>query len=154
MNTRLTEVCKYLGFDKQDLELLERRDTSDVWRQLAIWILADPKHGVKNFTKPDSHQYDAITKIAQLYIHDWMDIELWKAYANDVIMDHPNTKDYYASCCAYYLAKAAYSSGTNYIGPISFYADVAGKAAEEVAKNNIANKLLELIKSAPPKETI
>ena len=38
-------------------KLIAERDTSDVWRQFAIWFLVDPDHGVIRFTKYDSKLY-------------------------------------------------------------------------------------------------
>ncbi len=174
MNTRLTEVCKYLAFDKQDLELLEQRDTSDVWWQFAIWLLVDPDRGFIRFTKPGSDQHDVITYVAQLYREDCKDLQTWKtaAHAAYTAFDSATTlAAAHAAHATHVAARAAYENADAAYGAAiaSFHAtasaasnashgsaaarDNAYYAAFADAKDNMRKKLIKLINAAPPKET-
>ncbi len=85
MNISLTKLCKYLGLRPKYLKLLSKRDTSDVWRKFAIWILVHPNDGFIRFTDTGSEQHDAISKVAQLYIDDCKDIQTWKTAARAAV---------------------------------------------------------------------
>ena len=63
----------------QRKKLIAERDTSDVWRQFAIWLLVDPDDGVIRFTKPDSKEHAAINHVAHLYAQNCEDREIWEA---------------------------------------------------------------------------
>ena len=76
-------------FRSQYDKLIAERDTSDVWRQFALWFLVDPDHGVIRFTTPLMGS-SIIMKIAQLYIDNCQDIDAWhKAakYAKEIADD-------------------------------------------------------------------
>ncbi len=57
----LRNLCKYIHkallpvlaeeFHIDYSELLKKRDTSDIWRQFAIWILVDPEYGFISYLK-------------------------------------------------------------------------------------------------------
>lgn len=64
--------------------LIKQRDTSDVWRQFVIFMLIDPAYGAIKFTKIGSIQYDAIQRVAQLYIDDCKDADQWRAASSEV----------------------------------------------------------------------
>jgi hypothetical protein len=110
-------------FDVELLWLLKERDTSDVWRQIAIWILVDPADGVKRLTAPGSEQYDAISNVAQLYTEDCKDIQAWEkaidrassaaqaGYAAGYAAGNAYgyTDAYYAARAATFAAKAAHA---------------------------------------------
>jgi hypothetical protein len=136
MNTSLTEVCKYLEFDKQDLELLEQRDTSDVWRQLAIWILVDPKDGVIRLTKPNSIQYDAISNVAQLYIDDCKDAQVWEdaATAARAATNSAAYAAYEDDADAHAVAGYVFYSAADYVAHVASYATEAAYAAAYAAE--------------------
>ena len=78
MNTLLTKLCSHLDLKPEHTALLNKRDTSDVWRQFAIWLLVDEDLGVIRFTTFGSKQYNAINRVAQLYIEDCKDVKRWK----------------------------------------------------------------------------
>lgn len=59
------------------LKQLMTHFTHEIWRKFAIWLLIDSTHGVIQFTKPDSDQYNAIKQVSQLYIDNCQDEELW-----------------------------------------------------------------------------
>ncbi len=176
MNISLTHLCDYLKIEPQYLKLLSERDTSDVWRQFAIWILADPKHGVWRFTRPGSEQYHAINKVAQLYIDDCKDVQVWEetATATSTVAKASGDNSYFATKAAACAAKLYCILATNrfddigvigvfinaYQHPepaITYYdTEVAYNAAANArdvlaiqAAITLANKLIELIKAAP-----
>ena len=126
-------------------KLIAERDTSDVWRQFAIWLLIDPDHGVIRFSKPDSKQYQAIQDVADLYDENCKDRELSIRFstAADAAAD--------AFCAACDAAKAvAYAVDA---ALAAAYA-VDAKAARLSFYNRMAEKLLELLQLAPLKEII
>ena len=79
MNILLSSLCSHLHLKPGHTALLNKRDTSDVWRQFVTWLLVDSDDGVIRFTKPGSLQYHAIQQVAQLYIEDCKDADAWKA---------------------------------------------------------------------------
>ena len=91
--------------------LLEKRDTSDVWRQFAIWLLVDPVYGVLKFTEPGTDEHHVIQRVAQLYKDDCKDIDKFEAARN--------------SRSDYYLFSGVIFSGR--------YAHAAGRAAYRIA---------------------
>jgi hypothetical protein len=173
------------NLNQKYLELLEQRDTSDVWRQFAIWILVDPKHGVRRFTNPGSYQYNVITKVAQLYIDDCKDAQVWEEAATATFRVAKASCDnsYFAAKAAACAAKVVYcilttnhfvaADDIDVIGVFInayqhpepamtyYHTEVAYNAAADArevlafrAAIPLADKLIELINSAPPKETI
>ncbi len=65
MNILLSSLCSHLDLKPEHTALLDERDTSDVWRQFAIWLLVDEEHGVLRFTNPGTPQYKAIQQVAR-----------------------------------------------------------------------------------------
>ncbi len=129
--------------------LLEQRDTSDVWRQFAIWVLIDPKYGVIRFTRPGSEQHDVIKHIAQLYTEDCKDIQTWKtavdAAAAAAARSAAGNAPYagYAARSAAYAARSASWTAAAVVGSwvaADDYVAEAGYAAPfaAVAVNNAA----------------
>lgn len=83
MNTFLTQLCLYLGLKPEHTELLQERDTRDIWRQLAIWLLVDEEYGVICFAEPSSREREAIQQVADLYIQNCKDVDAWNKAAKD-----------------------------------------------------------------------
>lgn len=83
MNTLLTELCSYLNIKQEHTALLQERDTSDIWRQLAIWFLVDEEYGVICFAEPSSREREAIQYVADLYIQNCKDVDAWNKAAKD-----------------------------------------------------------------------
>ena len=158
-------------------KLIAERDTSDVWRQFAIWLLVDPDHGVIRFTKFDSWKYRAIRHVAYLYSTHCQDRKIWKeaakvakaAWNDTMFAEHAADAAADAFCAACDAAKsaaaAARSAAYAAVYAVAAYAAAAAKSAAHAAAhaaraagataapyNRIANKLLELLQSAPPKE--
>ncbi len=142
MNTSLTILCRYLELRPQYLKLLKERDTSDVWRQFAIWMLVDAEHRVIRFTTPGSEQYHAISKVAKLYTEDCKDITTWKTAAEDAYAafgyaiadfraveaaanraDRANRSDSYPVCAAQAAICAAHAAFGCSIAAFADYAD-------------------------------
>ena len=97
-------------FRSQYDKLIAERDTSDVWRQFAIWFLVDKDHGVIRFTKPDSKQHAAIQRVARLYDENCKDRELWEAAFKDAdkaAWDAEDAADDAAAKAAYVAAHLA-----------------------------------------------
>ena len=165
MNTLLSSLCSHLHLKPEHTALLDERDTSDVWRQFAIWSLVGPDDGVIRFTKPDSLQYNAIVQVAQLYIEDCKDIDAWKAASAAASSASAAAAAAAASASAAWSAAwaaawaAAWSANTSYYAAdasaaASYAADAAGYAADDAAAadahyERIADKLIELINAAP-----
>ena len=158
-------------------KLIAERDTSDVWRQFAIWFLVDPDHGVIRFTKHDSREYRVIKHVARLYDENCKDRNAWRkatsaakaAASADTAADDDDDDFYvvwadtadtawsaYAAAAAYNAAKAAYvaahaADAAYYASCAVFYAAAGATAA---AYKHMAKKLLELLQLAPLKEII
>ena len=161
-------------------KLIAERDTSDVWRQFAIWFLVDPDHGVIRFTKHDSREYRVIKHVARLYDENCKDRNAWRkatsaakaAASADTAADDDDDDFYvvwadtadtgssiitwsaYAHAAAL-AAKAAYvaahaADAAYYASCAVFYAAAGATAA---AYKHMAEKLLELLQLAPLKET-
>ena len=90
MNIQLNLLADYLAksvskdaphYRQEYDKLIAERDTSDVWRQFAIWLLVDPDDGVIRFTKPDSKEHAAIKNVAYLYSTHCQDRKIWKEAA-------------------------------------------------------------------------
>ena len=191
-----------LQYDK----LIAERDTSDVWRQFAIWLLVDPDHGVIRFTKPDSERYQAIKHVAYLYSTHCKDRELlryttaaaeaaakidytvdyndpaataaartayyaslatdtsaWAAMAYALICRDPDTEaaKYAAgAAAAAYSADAARAAKAAAVAraakatKAAAVARAAYAATSTAAYKHMADKLLELLQLAPPKENV
>ena len=147
-------------FRSQYDKLIAERDTSDVWRQFAIWFLVDPDHGVIRFTKPDSKQHAAIQRVARLYDENCKDRELWE-YAYDAAYDAAEAAafDDDAAATAAAATDAAYyaAGGANTTAWAAWAAANAtardAKAARLSFYNRMAEKLLKLLQLAPLKET-
>ncbi len=163
MNTLLSSLCSHLDIEPEHTELLNERDTSDVWRQFAIWLLVDEDHGVIRFTKPGTPQYNAIQQVAQLYIEDCKDADAWKAAAKAASSAAAKAAYYaaYASSAAYYAAYAADDDASSsaasyaaYYAAEAAYAAYASSAAAYADYERMADKLIELINAAPLKEAI
>ena len=191
MNTLLTELCSYLGLKPEHTELLNERDTSDVWRQFAIWLLVDLDHGVIRFTKPDSERYQAIKNVAHLYAENCEDETIWHkaawaarsaacsafdaAWAAAFSAEAAAARAaeaaveaaYYAGAdaaeaaddaAAYYAAASVKAAAKDAAQVAAAWATAraadaaAGAAAWAEAHRRMADKLLELLQSAPPKE--
>lgn len=85
---KIRNLCKYIhkrllpelseDFHIDYSDLLRERDTSDIWRQFAIWFLVDPEHGVIRLTRRGSKQRETVKQVAQLYIEDCKDGRRWK----------------------------------------------------------------------------
>ena len=108
-------------------KLIAERDTSDVWRQFAIWLLVDPDHGVIRFTKHDSREYRVIKHVARLYDENCKHANVWRkaAWDADKAADaaaHAADAAYYASCAVFYAAAACFRA-----------ADAAADAAVDAA---------------------
>ncbi len=131
MNTPFATLCKYLLPTHKYHELLKERDTSDVWRQLAIWILVNPKDGFIRFTKPDSDQHDVIKHIAQLYIDDCKDIQTWKTAARAAYAAFDSAAARAATFAARSVAIAAYEDAdASYCAALNAF-HASASAAEE-----------------------
>ncbi len=167
MNISLATLCSHLDIEPEHTELLNERDTSDVWRQFAIWSLVGPDDGVIRFTKPGTPQYNAINRIAQLYINDCKDIDAWEAAMAAADAEAPDDTDaadaeaaYYAAWCAIADAADAADATDAYIDVITNDVAAAKAASYTAAYDNEANayyermadKLIELINAAPLKE--
>lgn len=145
MNTLLTALRDQIAenlYPEQITSFIEEFDaacvgknTSDVWRQFAIWMLVDPEHGVIKFTKPGTDAHDVIQRVAQLYVDNCKDIDLWREAARcarSALYAHAdqganyNTTTYNATTAAEYATYAAYE--------YDYFADkYAASAAEEAA---------------------
>ncbi len=126
---------KAARFDEEYSYLLRERDTSDVWRQFAIWLLVDEDDGVIRFTKPDSIQYNAIQQVANLYIKDCKDADAFEAAADaawSVYAPWYESEDA-AARAAYYAAYAAYAAAAAADDAWSVAFDAADAAAWSVA---------------------
>lgn len=166
MNTLLAELCSYLDLKPEHTALLHERDTSNIWRQFAIWLLVDEEYGVIRFTKPGTKQCEIILQFAELYIKDCKDKKLWDvahaaySYADDDAAFCPTAAAWYALSAAYgvaagYAAHAAYRAAR---AAAYYYADDddadAWSAATDAHYQRMEDKLIELINAAPLKETI
>ena len=163
-------------FRSQYDKLIAERDTSDVWRQFALWLLIDPDHGVIRFTKYDSKQHAAIQRVARLYDENCKDRKLWDKAAwhtHRATSSAAGAAAYYSATAAAkadadadadaWAARAAASAAadsTAWAGhPTAAYysATAAAKAAAHAARlsfyKHMAEKLLELLQLAPLKET-
>ena len=156
-------------------KLIAERDTSDVWRQFAIWLLIDPDHGVIRFTKFDSWKYRAIRHVAYLYSTHCQDRKIWKeaakvakaAWNDTMFAEHAADAAADAFCAACDAAKsaaaaarsaayAAYDAAAADAATAAYYASCAvfyaAAGATAAAYKHMADKLLELLQSAPLKE--
>ena len=129
---KIRNLCKYIhkallpelseDFHIDYSDLLRERDTSDIWRQFAIWLLVDSGYGVIRFTNPGTPQYNAINRIAQLYIEDCKDADAWKAAKDTAWYDAADA----AEDAAWSAAKAAYyASGSAFYATDDFSAAAA-----------------------------
>ena len=162
-------------------KLIAERDTSDVWRQFAIWFLVDPDHGVIRFTKYDSKQYRSIRHVTRLYDENCKDRNAWrkatsaaKAAAladtaaawdiagNSAAWADANAGAWSAYAAAHAAALAADAAAWDIAGNSAAWAawaaaeaaarSAAAAAAHVAAHNRMAEKLLELLQLAPTKE--
>ena len=111
MNIQLNPLADYLVENiyndsapyvrSQYKKLIAERDTSDVWRQFAIWLLVDPDHGVIRFTKYDSKQYRSIRHVTRLYDENCKDRNAW---------DKATRHTHRAAACAAWADRAAASA--------------------------------------------
>ena len=196
MNIQLNELADYLAksvskdaphYRQEYDKLIAERDTSDVWRQFAIWLLVDPDDGVIRFTKPDSKEHAAINHVAHLYAQNCEDETIWHKAARSARSAACSAFD--AVCSAFddaYRAaaraaeaavEAAYHAGAAAVKAAAEDAAedaaaeaaraanaaawataraaawaTAGAAAFAEAHRRMADKLLELLQLAPPKE--
>ena len=130
-------------------KLIAERNTSDVWRQFALWLLIDPDHGVIRFSKPDSKQHAAIQNVARLYDENCKDRELSIRFstAADAAAD--------AFCAACDAAKSAAADAALAAALAAYYASCAVFYAARLSfYKHMAKKLLELLQLAPLKEII
>ena len=152
--------------------LAQKRDTSDVWRQFAIWILVDPDYGFIRFTDPESLQNKAIQLIARLYIDDCKDIVVWKSASDFAYVASSAgfaTNPMHPCACAAaeaaaYAANFAYDDIANSAAACSTWHNFHKNhelSAGFIAKLEddwtchyklMANKLIELLQAAPLKE--
>ena len=137
-------------------KLIAERDTSDVWRQFAIWLLVDPDHGVIRFTKHDSREYRVIKHVARLYDENCKHANVWLKAAWDAA-DAAVDAAYVAAHAADAAKADAYAAATD-AAKAAAYAVDAAKAAAYAARlsfyKHMAEKLLELLQLAPPKENV
>ena len=149
MNTLLTTLCSHLHLKPEHTALLDERDTSDVWRQFAIWVLVGPHDGVIRLTRRGSLQYNAIQRVANLYIQDCKDVDAWKeAYDAATYAAYADTAWYalsaaYAACSAAWYAARAADAG-NYVSDVT-----DSEVAESAHYERMADKLIELLQAAP-----
>ncbi len=174
MNTLLSSLCSHLDLKPEHTELLNERDTSDVWRQFAIWSLVDPDYGVIRLTRRGSRVHTVIQRVADLYIQKCKDADAWKAAYDAAWYAAWSDSAGYgarAACDAAITAAAAWSAWSAYGAAAAYapastnaviYADIAAEAAKAVSNaaaastnyyERMADKLVELIKSAPLKES-
>ena len=155
--------------------LAQERDTSDVWRQFAIWLLVGPDDGVLRFTEAGSLQYKAINRVADLYINDCKDVDAWQKagakaayYGSYVYADYAAWHASQAAACAACAAGAPYAARASYAASYAAAAaeaaayaaagahaadDAAWSAAKAAHYERMADKLIELLQAAPLKET-
>jgi len=176
MNKLLATLCSNLDLEQEHTALLDERDTSDVWRQFAIFFLVDEEHGVLRFTKPGSLQYKAIQRVADLYIKDCKDADAWKevtaaAWSAADAAAKAAYAAWAAAKAAYYAASASAAdaaanddAAADAASAVDATTDAAWSAADEAADatneaaeadhyQRMADKLVELINAAPLKET-
>lgn len=190
MKAILTELIDQIAenlYPEQITSFIERfneacvgKDTSDVWRQFAIWMLVDKDHGVIKFTKPGTHEHNVIQRVALLYIDNCKDIELWREAVKDAmkadwVADDNADKhagmpvaieaayaayNYFAAehaaMAADHAASACYSAWVNnWTAHDDEYDDeylVNNETAnDDAAYKKMAEKLIELLKQAPEK---
>ena len=178
MNIKLNLLADYLVENiyndsapyvrSQYKKLIAERDTSDVWRQFAIWLLVDPDHGVIRFTKPGSKQYQAIQDVARLYDENCKDRSAWDKAAKDAAWADAKSAEAAAQCAVLTDRDAPYSPATaawaaraaahataraaNAAHATAWAAWAAAHAARLSFYKHMAEKLLELLQLAPPKE--
>ena len=181
MNKTLIFICDYIAqefpkkqdfpigkigrFLRQYYALRKKRDTSDVWRQFAIWMLVDEEYGVIRFTKPGSEQYKAIQQVAQLYIEDCKNSGAWEA-AKRASYDASLSTAYYTTAFSYSRAAAAarvaagYAIGASETLDATYaqyaayantraFADATYLSADDAHHERMADKLIELINASP-----
>ncbi len=165
MNTLLAKLCSHLGLKPEHTALLNERDTSDVWRQFAIWLLVDEEYGVIGFTRRGSQLHKVIQQVAQLYIEDCKDRKRWKA-AKDAAWSVDAYEAYAATDAAaatdagyagYAAAAAEAASSAAFYAAYAYAAAAAAAyaaAASAAHYERMANKLIKLLQAAPLKETI
>jgi hypothetical protein len=159
IKNQLTEE-KADNFHEQYCALIEKCDTSDIWRQFAIWLLLDPDDGVIRFIGSETTQDKAINLIAQLYIDNCRDIELWetavktaKSAADAAGFGTPARAAVktarYAACVGACIGGACLAVA--YSAEAAETADNGGRsaAANDAHYERMANKLIELLKNAP-----
>ena len=181
MNIQLNQLAVYLVENisndaaphvrSQYDKLIAERDTSDVWRQFALWFLVDPDHGVIRFTKPDSKEHAAINHVAYLYAQNCKDREIWEAAAYYAAWADAKSAEAAAQCAVLTARDAPYSAATaataawaaravanatawaaRAANATAWAAWAAANAARLSFYNRMADKLLELLQSAPLKE--
>ena len=145
-------------FRSQYDKLIAERDTSDVWRQFALWLLVDPDHGVIRFTKHGSKQHAAIQNVARLYDENCKDRELWEAAFKDAAWSAAHAAALAADAAAWDIAgnSAAWANTTAWAAWSAAEAaarSAAAAAAHVAAHNRMAEKLLELLQLAPHLDT-
>lgn len=140
---------KGAAFAQEFDELSAGKDLSDAWKQFAIWLLIDEQHGAIRFRNPYHGEYFMIKCVAQLYIDDCQDVDVWKA-----VWDAALDADYKLPAAA---ARAAWEPAyfdTTSAAVLSARAAwlVVRFAADEMNDGHLqtmADKLLELIKKSP-----
>lgn len=179
---KIRNLCKYIhkallsmlaeDFHTDYSELLRERDTSDIWRQFAIWLLVDSEYGLISLVKEkpiglrllnEIEEYKeiqkkkriAIQQVAQLYIDDCKDIVASKvAYdfairlRNDCILGNCYTGNSELLTAVALCALAASDDISTYLAKsISVTASVSNDS--DVHYERMANKLIELLQAAP-----
>jgi hypothetical protein len=137
-------------------------DLSLVWPKFAVWLLADPADGVIRFARSEKSRA-AIQKVADLYLKqiagEVVALEDWRIAresAYDVAHSSASASDAAssASSAAAYATYAAYATSaaaTTYAAyaSSSAAAAAAGGASSSAARGKQADKLLELLATAP-----
>ena len=179
---KIRNLCKYIhkallpmlaeDFHTDYSELLRERDTSDIWRQFAIWLLVDSEYGLISLVKEkpiglrllnEIEEYKeiqkkkriAIQQVAQLYIDDCKDIVASKvAYdfairlRNDCILGNCYTGNSELLTAVALCALAASDDISTYLAKsISVAASVSSDS--DAHYERMANKLIELLQAAP-----
>ena len=171
IKNQLTEE-KADNFHEQYCALIEKSDTSDVWRQFVIWILVGEEYGVIRFAdssggserRSGSEPRRTIQHVADLYIQKCEDVERWHAAntnayieAANSFRDTPAAKASNAAWAAANYMWCEYEPGYNDYAPISVVINAAKcyalthPAYGGVHYGRMANKLIELLQAAPEK---
>jgi len=74
----LDEISFVNLFTDKLQKLFTKKDTSDVWRQLVIWMFTDEDDGVIRFADKDSGASDVVHDILSLFVKNPEKIEEWE----------------------------------------------------------------------------